>query len=229
MGLDTAASGMVALTLIAAAVVGYLIGSVSFGVLIGKALYGDDVRRHGSGNAGMTNMIRTHGKLGGVLTLIGDMGKGYLAVWCGRWLMLLLLPGIATFYAGYIAGIAALIGHAFPLFFKFKGGKGVATGGGVFLACAPIVAGSLIVLFVIIAFTSRMVSLGSIIVFILYPIATLFYTLFVSGESPAYSTICSAIIGAIVVWMHRENIRRIRNGTENKIGSGRDKKGKHPG
>lgn len=219
LGLGSAAPGMVALCMILAAVVGYLVGSVSFGVLVGKALYGDDIRQKGSGNAGMTNMMRTHGKLGGILTLAGDMGKGYLAVWCGRWLMMLLLPGLPIFYAGYIAGIAALIGHAFPLYFKFKGGKGVATGGGVFLACAPIVAGSLIVLFVIISFASRMVSLGSIIVFILYPICTLFYTLFVSGEDPLYSTVCSAIIGALVVWMHRENIKRIRNGTENKIGS----------
>lgn len=219
------APGTVALALIAAAVVGYLVGSVSFAVIISRALHGDDVRSHGSGNAGMTNMMRTHGRASGVLTLIGDMGKGYLAVWCGRWLMMLLLPGMATFYGGYIAGIAALIGHALPLFFRFKGGKGVATGGGVFLACAPVVAGSLIVLFVIITLIGRMVSLASVIVFILYPIGTLLYTLFVSGEDPVYSTVCSAIIGAIVVWMHRENLKRIRDGTERKISSGKGKAG----
>lgn len=227
MSLNTMPAGLLVLGFALAAVVGYLVGSVSFAILVSKALYREDVRQHGSGNAGMTNVLRTHGKLPAILTLVGDMGKGILAVWCGRWVFMLLLPGIPTYYGAYVAGIAALIGHALPLFFRFKGGKGVAVSGGVFLALCFPVAFSLIVLFAIIALISKMVSLGSVIVFILYPICTFFYTTYISHENPAYSTVCSAIIGAIVVIMHRENIKRIANGTEYKFGSGQKKPDDH--
>ncbi len=213
------APGIIALAFILSGVAGYLVGSVSFGIIISKVLFRDDVRQHGSGGAGMTNMMRTHGKLPGILTLVGDMGKGYLAVWCGRWLFMLLCPGMPTYWGAYIAGIAALIGHAFPLFFHFKGGKGVATGGGVFLACSPVVAGSLILLLVIIVLITRYMSLASIIVFTLYPVCTLVFSLLVTHENPLYTTVCSAIIGVIVIWMHRENIKRLKTGTENRFGS----------
>lgn len=223
MPLSSIPVGLLVLGFMLAAVIGYLMGSVSFAILVSKALYREDVREKGSGNAGMTNVLRTHGKLPAILTLIGDMGKGILAVWCGRWVFMLLLTGVDTYYGAYAAGIAALIGHALPLFFRFKGGKGVAVSGGVFLALCFPVAFSLIVLFAIIALISKMVSLGSVIVFILYPICTFFYTTCISHENPLYSTICSAIIGAIVVVMHKNNIRRIVNGTEYKFGSGQQK------
>lgn len=211
-------TGKFILALAAAALGGYLLGSFNFAILVCKLFFKEDVRSKGSGNAGMTNVLRNYGKKGAVLTLLGDVLKGILAVWVGRWAVMLLLPGVNPLYGAYIAAIAAILGHMFPLYFGFKGGKGVAVSGGVIIALQPLLALILVLVFLLVVFLSKMVSLGSIIGISLYGPATFCYCL-LFHQPLLFSTVCSVIISALVVWMHRENIKRIRAGTEYKFGS----------
>ncbi|MFV0414517.1 MAG: glycerol-3-phosphate 1-O-acyltransferase PlsY [Oscillospiraceae bacterium] len=211
--------GLAALAFVLSALGGYVLGSISFAVLICKVFFKEDVRSKGSGNAGMTNVLRSFGKKGAVLTLLGDVGKGILAVWIGRWVFMLVLPGIDVLYGAYVAGIFAIVGHMFPVFFGFKGGKGVATSGGVILALQPVVALILLSVFLLLVFLTKMVSLGSVIGMSLYPLATLVWCLKVSYRAPVFSTLCAAVISILVVFMHRANIQRIFAGTEYKFGS----------
>lgn len=132
---------------------GYLLGSILFGVLISKVMYNDDVRNHGSGNAGMTNVLRTYGKLPAVFTTIGDVGKSVAAVNLGRFIFDALLSGTGAAWqnpldpvcGAYLAAIFCMIGHSRPLFFGFKGGKGVLVGAGAALATEPLVCAVLLV------------------------------------------------------------------------------------
>lgn len=204
------------------AVLGYLLGSINFAILICSLFFKEDVRTKGSGNAGMTNVLRNYGKAGATLTLLGDVGKGILAVWIGRWLFMAMLPGMEREIGAYIAGIAVILGHMFPIFFRFKGGKGVATSGGVILAIQPVIALILLSVFLAIVLISKMVSLGSVIGMGLYPVATLIWNASFTHRIPVFSTVCAAVITGLVIWMHRANIQRIRTGTEYKFGS--DKK-----
>ena len=192
---------------------GYLLGSISFSIILSRVRYQDDIRRHGSGNAGMTNTLRTSGKLSAALVLLGDAAKGMLAAWLG-----VLLAGPE---AAYLAGLFAVVGHMFPLYFGFRGGKGVATAAGVLLfTCAPVF-GGLAVVFGAVIFFSRYVSLGSVTVAVLYPLAMLW----VMGDTGPWLTnpyvICPFLMAALVVWAHRSNIRRLLAGTENKLGAKR--------
>lgn len=196
--------------ILSAAVVGYLLGSVNFSIILSRMRYQDDIRRHGSGNAGMTNTLRTYGRLSAVIVLAGDFGKGFLAAWLG-W----RLGG--TPMAAYLAGLFAVIGHMFPLYFGFRGGKGVATAAGVILGTSPPVFLLLAACFVAIIFFSRYVSLGSISVAALYPIALLI--LGVGAFWPR--TLCSLGMAGLVIWAHRSNIGRLLAGTENKLGAGK--------
>ena len=190
--------------------VGYLLGSVSFSIILSRLRYRDDIRRHGSGNAGMTNTLRTYGKLSAVLVLIGDFGKGVLAAWLG-W----RLGGSAE--AAYLAGLCAVLGHMFPLYFGFRGGKGVATAAGVILGTCPPVFAVLAVLFVGIIFFSRYVSLGSISVAAAYPVLMLVWIWGVSG-CLRVEMACAAGMAGLVIWAHRSNIGRLLAGTENRLG-----------
>ena len=201
-----------------AAVMGYLIGSISFAIMISKGVYKKDVRSIGSGNAGMTNMARNFGKKAAVFTLLGDAAKGVLAVLLGRLLFYLLCPGVDMLCGAYIAGICVILGHMFPLYFGFKGGKGIATSGGVILALTPVVGIILISIFLILFKASGMVSLGSVVGISMYPVTTLLWALFVTHRMPVFQTVCAVIIAGLVVLMHRENITRIRTGTEYKFG-----------
>ncbi len=216
---------MAVLACVLAAVAAYLIGSVSFAVIISKMLHKDDVRTHGSGNAGMTNVLRTYGKLSAALTFIGDAGKGYLAVWAGKWIFMALCPGVDARFGGYIAGVFVIVGHMLPLFFKFKGGKGVATSGGVILAIQPVIGLILIAIFLALALGTGMVSLGATVGISMYGPATLIYGLSVSHFAVVFTTVCALLLSGMVVFAHRENIKRILNGTEYRFG----KKGKKPG
>lgn len=206
------------LALVMSAAAGYLLGSINCAILISRLIYKQDVRELGSGNAGMTNVARNFGKKGAMLTLGVDVSKGILAVWAGRWLIMLLCPGIETMYGAYIGGIFAILGHMFPLYFGFKGGKGVAVSGGVIIALQPLLAAILLLLFLIVTRISKMVSLGSIVAISMYPVATLAYMLILTKSGLVFSLICSAIVAGLVVVMHRSNIQRIIAGTENKIG-----------
>lgn len=200
-------------------VVPYLLGSVNFALVISKVFYKDDIRKYGSGNAGMTNMLRTYGKLSAVATLLCDMLKAVVSVWFGK--IILAHFGIG----GYLAGLFCIIGHMFPVFFKFKGGKGVATLAAMVLSLDLVCFFFLIIIFIAIVATTKYVSLGSVICSMLYPILT--YKIAAAGLSGiglGFPVLISFIVAVLVVFMHRENIKRIVNHTENKISF--SKKGK---
>ena len=205
---------------------GYLLGSILFGVLISKVMYNDDVRDHGSGNAGMTNVLRTYGKLPAVFTTIGDVGKSVAAVKLGRFIFTVLLtsadtqPVLSPVCGAYLAAIFCMIGHSRPLFFGFKGGKGVLVGAGAALATEPLVCGALLVIFLIEVAITHIVSFGSIIVAALYPVGTLIHLIARGANLPTivFSTACCVIMAAMVIWLHRSNIERLKNGTEYRFG-----------
>lgn len=205
------------LAVIIVAVCAYLIGSINFSVIISKKFAGFDVRQKGSGNAGTTNMLRSVGKGAAAITLVCDILKGVVSV-----LLALLISLIAKNISGALlvqtAGIAVILGHTFPVFFEFKGGKGVATSLGVLL-CINWKVGLLCLVFaVIIMAVTRMVSAGSCTAAILYPVLTLFGVqkdfFIIKGES---YLVFSLILALIVVFNHRENIKRILTGKENKL------------
>ena len=213
---------MILLACVLTAAEAYLLGSIIFGVIISKGIYHDDVRTHGSGGAGMTNMLRNYGKLAAVLTTLGDLAKGIAAVLIGEWLFATLIPhaGLHPVCGAYLAAIFAVIGHTKPLFFGFKGGKGVMISAGAAIVTEPLVALILFIIFMTEFFITRIVSLGSVIIAVLYPIATLSYWVWQGVNLPS-AIFIGASTGAMclmVLYMHRENIRRLRSGTEYRFG-----------
>lgn len=199
-------------------VIGYLLGSINFGVVVSKGLYHEDVRTKGSGNAGTTNILRTYGKKAAALTLAGDMAKGAVAVWLCHWGVAALtgsdLNGV---YAGYLAAIGAVCGHLWPVWFGFKGGKGIAVAAGAILASEPVVLLALLIVFFAIALTTRIVSLASVTVAVLYPILTLLWSWY-TQRSLLFTGVCTVLMAVLVIWMHRANIQRLLNGTEYRFG-----------
>ena len=196
--------------------VAYLLGSVSFSVIISKKMAGFDVREKGSGNAGATNMLRSVGKKAAILTLIGDALKGVVAV-----LFAILVGAIAQnsdkALLVQIAGILVVIGHTFPIFFGFKGGKGVATSLGVVLTTNWKIGLICLVFALVLMALTRIVSMGSVGAAILFPVLVLFMnTNFTVTEGSSY-LVYSIILAVIVIFNHRSNIKRILNGTENKL------------
>ena len=181
----------------------YLIGSIPTGLLLGKA-YGIDVRKEGSGNIGATNLYRTVGRNVGIITLIGDCLKGLVPVLLVKFSS--LPPGLAAW-----VGLAAFCGHVFSVFLKFKGGKGVATALGVFLALAPLAVAIAITLFAVLMLIWRYVSLGSISAAAAMPLAV-----YLLGGSSTVTTV-TIIISLLVIVRHRENIGRLLSGKENKF------------
>lgn len=209
--------------IVLAALVGYLLGSILSSVLISHVMFHEDVRTHGSGNAGMTNVLRTYGKLPAALTVVGDVGKSVIAVNLGRWLFTVLLGESAPLdpvCGAYLAGVFCMIGHSRPLYFGFKGGKCVLAGAGAALCISPVVCLILLLVFFVQFAFSHIVSLGSIMVAALFPVATLIYWLVLGASVPTviFSTVCSIVMGGMVIWLHRSNIERLRNGTEYRFG-----------
>ncbi|WP_087294431.1 glycerol-3-phosphate 1-O-acyltransferase PlsY [Gemmiger sp. An194] len=199
-------------------VIGYLLGSINFGVVVSKGLYHEDVRTKGSGNAGTTNILRTYGKKAAALTLAGDMTKGAVAVWLCHWGVAALTGAdVNGVYAGYLAAIGAVCGHLWPIWFGFKGGKGIAVAAGAILASEPVVLLALLVVFFAIALATRIVSLASVTVAILYPILTLLWSWY-TQRSLLFTGVCTVLMAVLVVWMHRANIQRLLNGTEYRFG-----------
>lgn len=192
------------------AILAYLIGSISFSVIISKKVAGFDVREKGSNNAGATNVLRTVGKKAGALTLLCDLLKGVVAL-----LIAILVSKIAkdtdSALIMQIAGIAVVLGHIFPIFFGFKGGKGVATTLGVLLVVNWQIALIVLIFAIVVIAVTKMVSLGSISAAILLPILALFLQ--------SNYLIFSLILALIVIYNHRANIKRIAEGKENKLGS----------
>ena len=198
------------------AIIAYAIGSVNFSVIFSKKFAGFDVRQKGSGNAGTTNMLRSVGKKAAALTLICDILKGVVSI-----LIALLLGSIFkaenTALLVQIAAIAVVIGHTFPIFFGFKGGKGVATSLGILLMTNWQIGLICLVFGLVLIILTRMVSLGACAAAILYPVLTLFITEhYITGSNNSY-LIYSIILAVIVLFNHRSNIKRILSGKENKI------------
>jgi len=191
-------------TAIASILLAYLLGAIPFGYLLVKWRTGRDVRTMGSGNIGATNVLRTTGRAAGVLTLLLDIGKGYVAVWlAGR-----LSGNSATVMSA--AALAAMLGHAYPVFLRFRGGKAVATFLGAFLRlAAPAILAALIV-FVIVVWRTRYISMGSIVSSGTFPLAV-----WVIVHPPWVVVAAAAAGGAFIIWRHKENIQRLRAGTEN--------------
>ncbi len=205
------------LTLLLVAVAAYLIGSINFAIIVTKLFAKKDIRDYGSGNAGMTNVLRTLGKGPAVLVTVGDFCKGVAAVLVGRMLLHLLGGGI-PFYADYILGLFAMLGHCFPVFYGFRGGKGILVSAGVISVLNWRVLLIILAVFLIVVGVSKTVSLGSISAAAAYPISTLLVDLLRKAPHPFLDALSALIIGGIVIFMHRSNIKRLRNGTENKLG-----------
>lgn len=197
----------------ACAAVAYLLGSLSFSIIVTKLLYHKDIRTFGSGNAGMTNVLRTFGKKAAALTIVGDIGKGVVAVLLAKWAFGSFASADAI-YGAYIAAFCAVLGHVYPVYFGFKGGKAVSVATGTIIAIKPVLVLPLLVVFFVVFLCSKMVSLASISCAVAYPIVTFLYFYFVAGSNVLLTTCCAAVMGGLVVWLHRANIQRIRNGTE---------------
>jgi glycerol-3-phosphate acyltransferase PlsY len=200
---------------IASLILAYLLGSIPFGYLIVKLRSGADIRRTGSGGTGATNVSRKAGKAAGVVTLALDALKGAAAVLVARW-----LTG-ETGTPWVVAGAAALavVGHCFPVWLKFKAGKGVATGLGVFLAIVPWAVLAAAAVFIVIVWRTRYVSLGSIIAAAFMPLWVLLMSLWiepVSDFAPIMTALCA--VAAVIIFKHSENIKRLMAGEENKFG-----------
>ena len=193
-------------------IVAYLIGSISFSIIISKKMAGFDVREKGSGNAGATNMLRSVGKKAAALTLLGDALKGVVAVLFSV-IVGLIAKNSDKALLVQIAGIAVVIGHTFPIFFGFKGGKGVATSLGVILMLNWKIGLICLVFALLLMALTRMVSMGSVGAAILFPVLVLF----VDTNFSMPKLLCSVLLAAFVAFNHRSNIKRILNGTENKL------------
>ena len=205
-------------SILIALILSYFIGSISSAVIISKTFFGRDIREEGSGNAGATNMLRTHGKKMGVLTLVFDVLKGVIAI-----LIANLLTKLTSGYEfilkliPLIAGLFVILGHNFPIFFNFRGGKGVATSLGVVLALNYKVALIVAVFALLIMITTRYVSLGSVLAGILYVAVDLAYMIFT--DNFYYPELIFAVfVGGLLIIRHHQNIKRLLNGTENKLG-----------
>lgn len=198
------------------AVIAYLLGSVSFSVIISKKMAGFDVREKGSGNAGTTNVLRSVGKKAAIFTLLGDVLKGIIAILVAYIIGLIIKEGIDKALLIQLAGIFVILGHTFPVFFKFKGGKGIATALGVLLMTNWNIGLICLVFALVLMALTKMVSLGSIAAAILFPVLIIFmpHTAYlVDGNYIIYSI----LIAVLVVYNHRANVKRLLNGTENKL------------
>lgn len=217
---------MIFLVYVLIAIISYLLGSLNFGVILSNNLKKDDVRNYGSGNAGTTNMLRNYGKKYAVLTIIGDMAKVGVAILIAFAVLRAfpplksLNPGIydrffdeidQTIFNKSFAGFFCVLGHIFPCFFKFRGGKGVATSGGMVFMIDWRIALILLAVFVVIVFVTKYVSLGSIIMALLYPV------LIYAFHRSIPITAIALVFTVIVVVAHRQNIVKLINHTESKI------------
>ena len=196
----------------------YLLGSINSAILISKAIYKDDIRKHGSGNGGMTNMLRTFGGKAAVMTLLGDLGKTAISIFiAGLVFGFGYVGGVSVSEFCYFAGLFAVLGHIFPLYYNFKGGKGVLATSTMALILTPVPFLILFSVFAAVYGMSKYISLGSVSVAMLYPVV-LHGTFAVMFESPMPGLISLAtiILACLIVWCHRENLQRISNRTERK-------------
>ena len=222
------------LVTIIAAIISYLIGSISSAVIFTKLFAKTDVRLHGSGNAGLTNVLRTAGKTAGLFTLICDLAKGVAAVAVGRYAAYALLVYLTNgaiktqldpLYIAYICGFFCMVGHIYPIYFNFKGGKGALTACGTVLLISPTIFLILVSIFIIVTVTTRLVSVASMLGALSFPIATFFLI----NIKPGYSftllwmpqkvvmTLFACLFALVVIFKHKENIKRLMKGEEKKF------------
>ena len=197
---------LMALGVLTSIVFPYLLGSVNSGIVLSKIFYHEDIRTQGSGNAGATNMLRTYGKKMGFMTFVCDFVKGCLGVVIGRLMFGLL--------GSYIGGLFCVLGHIFPCYYKFKGGKGVATSAGMLLMTNWKVLLVLVVIFALLVYMTKYISFGSIMVYLLYP---LLLSKMKAPTDPSIAILIAFTITIIGVVMHRKNLKRIFDGTESKV------------
>ncbi len=202
---------MPVLSYIVTALVAYLLGSIPTGYLVAKAR-GIDIRTVGSGNIGATNAFRVLGKWLGLFVLLMDALKGWLAVRVGAVVVHRFLPDAPLEYLCITAGVAAILGHNFTCWLRFKGGKGIATSAGVLIALVPLALLIILIIFVVLLLLTRYVSVGSIAAAATLPFATWF-----TEHHDVGLTAVMAAIGALAILKHRKNIQRLLNGTENRI------------
>lgn len=198
-------------------IVAYLLGSISFAVIFSNHFIKADVRELGSGNAGTTNVIRVGGFLPGALTFLCDALKGFVACFAGKLVFEKVFENGEEWavYGAFICGVACMIGHVFPIFFQFKGGKGVATSVGIFAVCCPIAIVIGLAVFAICVLLIKIVSLSSIIAtFTVITLTIIFY-----NDSALFwpQAVLAIIMGVIVILKHLENIKRLIAGTEKKL------------
>ena len=188
--------------------VAYLLGSINTSIIVSKIMIGDDIRKHGSGNAGATNTLRTVGKKGALFGVIGDVLKAVIAILFAKF-----VP-FTTANAVYIAGIGAGLGHNFPLYFHFKGGKGIIVSLVSIMFAEPILALITLAVSIAIIAITRYVSLGSIMGSVIFLVLVIIFR-----TSNIDLIIFAAILAVLAIYMHRANIGRLISGTENKLGS----------
>lgn len=204
---------MTLISVILALIICYLLGSVMTGVIISTKVLKQDVRSVGSGGAGMTNVLRNYGKLPAILTAVGDFAKGVIAVLIARFICT-NLGSVDPILASYIGAYAVLVGHAYPIFFQFKGGKGVMTGVATLFVINWKVALLALSVFGIVVLVSRYVSLGSVLAAVSFPII-----LMIIRDPFIPNIICGIGMALFVAYLHRGNIGRLINGTENRLGA----------
>ena len=220
---------------VAASLIAYLLGSINSAIIVSRVFYRDDIRRHGSGNAGLTNVLRTYGKKAALFTLLGDMLKTVIAI-----VIACLLGGFGYIRGisvggatcdiplGYLAGLFVVLGHIFPVYYNFKGGKGVLCTATMALLLTPIEFLILMAVFVLMVATSKYVSLGSVTAGVLYPVAVAGHITVLSKYDIALNGIMALvtiILAILIVYCHRENLKRISQGNERKLSFGGKKDG----
>lgn len=215
------------LQLFACVIVGYLLGSINPSIIVSRKLYGNDIRNFGSGNAGLTNMLRVYGKKAALFTLCGDMLKTALSVGLGA-----CIYGVEhwtvvdrSMEGAYLAALFCVLGHIAPIYYKFRGGKGVLAAATAILLLDPYVFLMLLAIFALVLALTRYVSMSSITAAFFYPALTYIAHNYIMKVPPAMFTMLFSVICAVmVIYMHRENIKRVANGKENKLSFGGKKK-----
>ncbi len=206
------------LALAISAVFSYLLGSVNFAIIITKLFKNTDIREHGSGNAGMTNVLRTVSKKAAALTFVGDCLKGFVAAWLSFLIFSALTD--SQLNGGYIGTIFAMLGHLYPVFYNFRGGKGISVCGGAILFTDWRVFLLILTMFLVATIITKYVSLGSILAAVGYTVFT-FVLQFFFDKNPLFiiNTLLALVSTVFTIYKHKENIKRLINKTENKIGS----------
>ena len=207
------------LFILISAILAYLIGSINFAVIFSKLFIKKDVRDFGSGNAGATNVLRTAGILPGLLTFLFDALKGFAACYSGKIIVANFANGNTAqlaIYCAFVCGLACMLGHVFPVFFRFKGGKGVATAVGIFSVCCPIAIIIGLAVFISLAVITRIVSISSLCATVtVVALSIIFYN---RDASIIPQIILSVAMGSLVFIKHTENIKRLLKGEEKKLG-----------